>query len=184
MRTRRPLSISHWMASVISSSPRADGSIARTASWMCGVEEVDADERQVGRRVGRLLDQPHDLAVAVELGDAEAVGVGHLCEQDLAPRARLRVVGVRPTSKRLDEVGEVLLQQVVAEVHHEVVVGEEVAGDEHAVRQAERGVLGDVGDLDARARRRRRRRPSISSAVSPTMMPISMIPASAMASIP
>ena len=35
VRTRCPLSISHWIASVISSSPRADGSIDATASWMC-----------------------------------------------------------------------------------------------------------------------------------------------------
>ena len=34
VRTRLPCVISHWMASVISSSPRADGSIARTASWI------------------------------------------------------------------------------------------------------------------------------------------------------
>ena len=34
VRTRLPLVISHWMASVISSSPRADGAIARTASWI------------------------------------------------------------------------------------------------------------------------------------------------------
>ena len=47
----------------------------------------------------------------------------------------------------LDELGDALAQQVVAEVHHEVVVAQELAGDEHAVGQAERRVLGDVGDL-------------------------------------
>ena len=47
----------------------------------------------------------------------------------------------------LDERAEVLLEQVVAEVHDEVVGAEEVAGDQHAVGEAERGVLGDVGDL-------------------------------------
>ena len=44
----------------------------------------------------------------------------------------------------VDEGAEVLLEQVVAEVHHEVVVAEEVPGDEHAVGEAERRVLGDV----------------------------------------
>jgi hypothetical protein len=34
--TRRPLSISHWIASVISSSLRHDGSIARAASKIAG----------------------------------------------------------------------------------------------------------------------------------------------------
>ena len=46
----------------------------------------------------------------------------------------------------LDELPHALTEQVVAEVHHELVVAEEVAGDEHAVGQAERRVLGDVGD--------------------------------------
>ena len=32
-----PESTSHWIASVISSSPRGEGSIARAASWMRGV---------------------------------------------------------------------------------------------------------------------------------------------------
>ena len=75
----------------------------------------------------------------VEAGDAEAVRVGHLLQQDL----RRRRVGSpsRAASKRVDEGAEVLLEQVVAEVHHEVVVAEEVAGDEHAVGQAERRVL-------------------------------------------
>ena len=35
--TFRPLSISHWMASVISSSPRREGCRLRTASWTHGV---------------------------------------------------------------------------------------------------------------------------------------------------
>ena len=47
----------------------------------------------------------------------------------------------------LDELGDPLPQQVVAQVHDEVVVAEEVAGDQHAVGEAERRVLGDVGDL-------------------------------------
>ena len=60
---------------------------------------------------------------------------------------RLRALGL----EAVDELGEALLQHVVAEVHHEVVVAEEVVGDEHAVGEAERRVLGDVGDLDAEA---------------------------------
>ena len=56
----------------------------------------------------------------------------------------------RASSKRVDErVRRSCCEQVVAQVHHEVVVAQELAGDEHAVGQAERGVLGDVGDLDA-----------------------------------
>jgi hypothetical protein len=40
-------------------------------------EEVHADERQIRRRVLGLLDQSHDVAVVVDLGDAEALGIGH-----------------------------------------------------------------------------------------------------------
>ena len=44
-----------------------------------------------------------------------------------------------------------LLEHVVAQVHDEVVVAEEVAGDQHAVGEAQRIVLRDVGDLARRA---------------------------------
>ncbi len=44
---------------------------------------------------------------------------------------------------------QVLLEHVVAEVHDEVGVAQEVVGDQHAVREPERRVLGDVRDLDA-----------------------------------
>lgn len=37
-RTSRSWSISHWMAWVISSSPRQDGRMERTASWMTRVK--------------------------------------------------------------------------------------------------------------------------------------------------
>ena len=41
----------------------------------------------------------------------------------------------------VDELGDAADDEVVAEVHDEVVVAEEVAGDEHAVREAERRLL-------------------------------------------
>jgi hypothetical protein len=90
-----------------------------------GIEEVHADERQVGRRVGRLLDQTHDVAVGVELGDAEAVRVGHSLQQDLRGR-RVEARRAAWASNACTNAAEVLFEQVVAEVHHEVVVAEEV----------------------------------------------------------
>ena len=45
------------------------------------------------------------------------------------PLRPLRLEGV-------DEFLQTLLQHVVAEIHDEVVVTEELSGDEHAVRQA------------------------------------------------
>ena len=65
------------------------------------------------------------MAVGVEAGDAEALRVGHPLQQDLRRR---RVVAVSRRLERVDEGAEVLLEQVVAEVHHEVVVAEEVLG--------------------------------------------------------
>jgi len=52
----------------------------------------------------------------------------------------------------LDEAGDAAHDEVVAEVHDEVVVAEELARDEHRVRQAERLVLGDVRDVDPELR--------------------------------
>src|SRR5918996_855655 len=78
--TRWPWSISHWMASVISSSPRHDGGDGVVHA---AVEQVDTHQRQVGRRVDRLLDQPHDLAPVRQLGHAELAGVVHPGPQDL-----------------------------------------------------------------------------------------------------
>ncbi len=157
-RTRWPCSMSHWMASVISSSPRV-GRLDAGDRFVDELrEEVDADEREVRRRIGRLLDETDDVAVLVDGGDAEAVRVGHRAQQDLRRRRRraaveLELVGDASVLVEAgDEVDEALLQHVVAEVHHEVVVAEEVAGDEHAVGQAERLVLRDVGDLGAEVR--------------------------------
>ena len=45
-------------------------------------EHVDADEREVGRGLLRLLHQARDAAVGVQLGDAEVLRVRDLREQD------------------------------------------------------------------------------------------------------
>ena len=76
-----------------------------------------------------------------ELGDAELRRVVDLGEQDL------RVV--RAGTELVDELGDAADDEVVAEVHDEVVVAEEVLRDEHAVGQAQRGLLLDVGHADA-----------------------------------
>ena len=69
---------------MISSSPRAEGLIARAAAWIWAVNMYTPDERQVGRGLGRLLDQAHDaseLSLPVcpcavgELGDAVVLRV-------------------------------------------------------------------------------------------------------------
>ena len=47
----------------------------------------------------------------------------------------------------LDELGQPLLEQVVSQIHDEVVVAEEVVGDQHAMCEPEWQRLRDVGDL-------------------------------------
>ena len=135
-----PVSIRCWIVSVISSSPRADGSIARAASKTSGGEHVDADQGQVRGRVLRLLDEAHD-PLAVELGDAVVLGVEHLGEQD----QRVGLVA----AEGLDQPGDPVAEQVVAEVHDERGVADELLGGEHRVGEPERLRLGDVGDRGA-----------------------------------
>ena len=91
-----------------------------------------------------LLDQPRDAAVGAELGDAELRGVGHLGQQHL---------GVGPVAGELvDQAADAADDQVVAEVHDERLVAEEVVRDEHGVRQTTRRVLADVRGADAQRR--------------------------------
>ena len=101
----------HWMASVISSSPRAARPDALDGVEDRVVEHVDADERQVGaaapsasRRAGRRL--------APQLGHAELLGVRDPRQQDLgvAPRSR------RGSARRASRASP---DQVVPEVHDE-----------------------------------------------------------------
>ena len=68
---------------MISSSPRGEGSIEATARVDLRVEEVDADEREVRRRIRGLLHQVQHLAGVVHRGDPELGRVVDVREQDL-----------------------------------------------------------------------------------------------------
>lgn len=98
--------------------------MARTASWTRG-EEVDAGDGEVAAGVLGLLLQVEDVAVVVDDGDAEGGGVGDAGEQDLRVAAVL--------AELVDDVGDPVQDEVVAEVHDEVVVAEEGPGDEDGV---------------------------------------------------
>jgi hypothetical protein len=106
-----------------------------------GGEHVHADEREIALGPRRLLLQADDLAAVVEFCDTELSRVGDPGEHDL---------GVRPRGAELvDQRRDAADNEVVAEVHDEVVVTKEVMGDEHRVRQAERRLLGDVAGVQA-----------------------------------
>ena len=134
---------------MISSSPRAEGSIARAASWICAVNMYTPTSARSVAGLGGLLDQPHHPAHLAgrgvgQLGDAVVLGVGHRREQD-------QRVG-RVLAEGRHEIGDAALQQVVAEVHHKRARPQEGLGGEHRVREPERLVLEDVGDAHAEAR--------------------------------
>jgi hypothetical protein len=127
------------------------------------------------RGCARLLGQRHD-AIAVELGDAEVLGIGNRGEQD----ERVGAVGAEGG----DEVVDPALQQVVAQVHDEGVDTQEGLGGEHRMGQPSGLVLDDVGDLDPELRAVAGAS-RISSPVSGAMMiPTSSMPAWAIASMP
>src|SRR5215469_10674397 len=94
-------------------------------------EQVDADQRQVALRLPRLLLQADELAGAVEFRDPELPWVRHLGQHDMGIRPR------RP--ELLYERGNAAHDEVVTQVHHEVILAEELAGLQHRMRQPERG---------------------------------------------
>ena len=112
-------------------------------------EHVDADQREVALRLLRLLDQPRRPCRRASSATPNICGSGtcvsRICAAGLLAR------------ELLDEVRDALVQQVVAEVHHERLVAEERLADEHRVRQAARRVLLDVGHLERPTAIRRRR---------------------------
>ena len=153
-RTRWPWSTSHWMASVISSSPRSDGRMAATASWTRASNRYTPTRaRLLGGSAGfssRRTTEPSES----QLGHAEPVRVGHRLEQDLGTRSRSAVVvqggrlGPGPlVLEAVDEVLQALFEQIVTQIHHEVVLAQEVPGDQDGVGQSERRFLREVGDL-------------------------------------
>ena len=107
------------------------------------VEQVHTDEREIRRRILRLLDETHDVSVARHLGDAELARIVDVTQEDLCDR---RLCTARPArgGELGDEPLESLFEHVVAEVHDEFVVAEELLGDEHTMGESERGVLRDV----------------------------------------
>ncbi len=114
-----------------------------------GREHVDADEREVARRLCGLLREPqHPRGLAGrgarQLRNAVVLRIGDRCEQD----ERLRLV----LAKRFDELDYPALEEVVAEVHHERILAEERLRGEHRVREAQGLVLEDVGEAHAEAR--------------------------------
>ena len=105
-------------------------------------QEVDADRDQVRLRLRRLLLEPHDLALRVELRDAEPLRVGDLVQEGPgAPGAGLEGLG-----RGLEPVAA---EDVVAQDDAERVVADEVAGEPDRVRDAEGAALVAIRQLEA-----------------------------------
>ena len=131
--------MSHWIASVISYSPRHDGSSVSAASRIESSNRYTPTSAEVADELLRLLDQTHH-AIAFEHRDAEPLRFGNSREEDLGIRAR--------ALELLDESPEPFEQDVVAQVHQERLARDEVAGRENGVRETERLFLRDVGDRE------------------------------------
>ena len=138
---------------MISSSPRGDGSMAATASWMAGVNRyTPTSARLDGGCSGFSTSRttwPSSSTAATPKRWGSGTGHSRICAAgggDVVVQGGL--VGPGPVGlEGGHELHQALLEHVVAQVHDEVVVTQEVPGDEHAVGQARGLVLGDVGDL-------------------------------------
>ena len=115
------------------------------------VEEVDADEREIGRRFKGLFDQSSHLPGRIQVGDPKLARVIDAGEQDLC-RRRFGSTTRASSLEAFDELVQPVLEHVVAEVHHEVAIAQEIARDQHAVSEPERSPLRDVRDVNAPAR--------------------------------
>ena len=104
-------------------------------------EDVHADQREIALRLLRLLLQADDLPGLVEFRDAELTRIGHLREHDL----RVRPLG----AELLHQRGDAADDEVVAEVHDEVIVAKEIPGHQDRVGEAERRRLPDVRGAEA-----------------------------------
>ena len=132
------------MASVISSSPRQLGSNFSDGTLDGRSEDVDTDQGEIGGWLLGLFDQSYDISALIENRDSELLRVVDSGQQDL------RISRCR--NELLDELADAADEKVVAQVHDEVVITEELLGDEDTVRETERCLLREVGHLDAQIR--------------------------------
>lgn len=109
--------------------------------------EVQAGDGVGALGLGWLLLDGHGPPLAVELHDAEALGVVHVVAEDRGA-ARLCVLdGARQVARQA-----VAVEDVVAEHQRARLAGDEVLADGEGLRQAVRGRLLGVGEVHAVAR--------------------------------
>ena len=115
------------MASVISSSPRADGMMAFTASK---IVESNMYTPTSARSEGGVFGFSMSRTTLPSRSSATPnwLGLGTACEQDLA-------IGLLLAESR-DQRGQLLADEVVAQVHAEGVGAQEGLGDEDGVSRA------------------------------------------------
>src|SRR5919202_129373 len=122
-------------------APRRTNMLDRFPDMM--VEHVDADQCEVGDELLGFLDQPLDLALAIQLRHPELARVGDFLEYDLrVPVARAEL---------LDERRDSAFEAVIAEKHDETLVAQEITALLDGVGQAKRRALLNVGDVHAPA---------------------------------
>ena len=129
--TLRPLRTSHWIASVISSSPRHDGASPATASCTAGVNRyTPTSARSLFGCCGfssRPTSWPAPSSSATPNCRGSATEVSMMWASGLAG------------PELLHQRGDAADDEVVAQVHDEVVVAEELPAHQDRMRQPQRG---------------------------------------------
>ena len=138
-RTVLPWSISHWIASVISYSPRHDGSSVSAAS------RIESSNRYTPTSA-RSLTNSFGFSTSRTTRSSSSTATPK-CSGS-GTRARKICASGRVALELVDETTQPLEQHVVAQVHEERLARDEVAGGQDGVSQTERRLLVDVGDVE------------------------------------
>ena len=95
-----------------------------------------------------LFDETLHVTLFGDLGNTELPRVIDVTQQDLRRRCRRTALGAR-RFELVHEPLKTLFKHVVAQVHDEVFIAEKLVGNQHAVREAERLILRNIGDSHA-----------------------------------
>ncbi|CAB4859747.1 unannotated protein [freshwater metagenome] len=85
------------------------------------VKEIDTDKRKIGWGIIWLLDEAANVAIGANISNAKLAWVINVGQENLCCWG-IGTAGSACLSEVGDKICEVLLEHVVAEVHHEVVV--------------------------------------------------------------
>src|SRR5258706_7794635 len=101
-----------------------------------GRENIDANQREIAPGLSGLLFQPDHLAGLVKLGDTELARVRHLGQHDLSVRTA--------DPDLLDQRADPADDEVIPQIHDEIVITEILACDQDRMSQPARRILPEI----------------------------------------